>query len=105
MGGGLRLRRTDGAGRGDEGGQQADINVTDPKTGGEERQVHEVDGRRRWFEWGRSKTMHLQTKDPLSKAQKDREERYGSTRSSMGRCPDDTSVDGGVTAAQGCGSG
>ena len=53
------------------------IYVIDP-TGGEARQVTKLDDGVDGFEWGPdSKTIAFTTKDPLSKAQKDREERYG----------------------------
>jgi dipeptidyl aminopeptidase/acylaminoacyl peptidase len=53
------------------------IYVIDP-TGGEARQVTKLDDGVDGFEWAPdSKTIAFTTKDPLSKAQKDREERYG----------------------------
>src|SRR5580704_6513495 len=53
------------------------IYVIDP-TGGEARQVTKLDEGVDGFEWAPdSKTIAFTTKDPLSKAQKDREERYG----------------------------
>jgi dipeptidyl aminopeptidase/acylaminoacyl peptidase len=53
------------------------IYVIDP-TGGEARQVTKLDDGVDGFEWGPdSKTIAFTTKDPLSKAQKDRVERYG----------------------------
>src|SRR3984893_6000406 len=53
------------------------IYVIDPM-GGEARQVTKVDDGVDGFEWGPdSKTIAFTTKDPLSKAQKDRVERYG----------------------------
>jgi dipeptidyl aminopeptidase/acylaminoacyl peptidase len=53
------------------------IYVIDPM-GGEARQVTKLDDGVDGFEWGPdSKTIAFTTKDPLSKAQKDRAERYG----------------------------
>ncbi len=53
------------------------IYVIDP-TGGEARQVTKLDDGVDGFEWAPdSKTIAFTTKDPLSKAQKDRAERYG----------------------------
>jgi dipeptidyl aminopeptidase/acylaminoacyl peptidase len=53
------------------------IYVIDP-TGGEARQVTKLDDGVDGFEWAPdSKTIAFTTKDPLSKAQKDRMERYG----------------------------
>jgi dipeptidyl aminopeptidase/acylaminoacyl peptidase len=53
------------------------IYVIDP-TGGEARQVTKLDDGVDGFEWASdSKTIAFTTKDPLSKAQKDRVERYG----------------------------
>jgi dipeptidyl aminopeptidase/acylaminoacyl peptidase len=53
------------------------IYVIDP-TGGEARQVTKLDDGVDGFEWAPdSKTIAFTTKDPLSKAQKDRVERYG----------------------------
>jgi dipeptidyl aminopeptidase/acylaminoacyl peptidase len=53
------------------------IYVIDPM-GGEARQVTKLDDGVDGFEWGPdSKTIAFTTKDPLSKAQKDRVERYG----------------------------
>jgi dipeptidyl aminopeptidase/acylaminoacyl peptidase len=53
------------------------IYVIDP-TGGEARQVTKLDDGVDAFEWAPdSKTIAFTTKDPLSKAQKDRVERYG----------------------------
>jgi len=53
------------------------IYVIDP-TGGEARQVTKLEDGVDGFEWGPdSKTIAFTTKDPLSKAQKDRVERYG----------------------------
>jgi dipeptidyl aminopeptidase/acylaminoacyl peptidase len=53
------------------------IYVIDP-TGGEARQVTKLDDGVDGFEWAPdSKTMAFTTKDPLSKAEKDRVERYG----------------------------
>ena len=53
------------------------IYVIDP-SGGEARQVTKLDEGVDGFEWGPdSKTIAFTTKDPLSKAQKDRVERYG----------------------------
>jgi dipeptidyl aminopeptidase/acylaminoacyl peptidase len=53
------------------------IYVIDP-TGGEARQVTKLDDGVDGYEWGPdSKTIAFTTKDPLSKAQKDRAERYG----------------------------
>ena len=53
------------------------IYVIDP-TGGEARQVTKLDEGVDGFEWGPdSKTIAFTTKDPQSKAQKDRVERYG----------------------------
>jgi Tol biopolymer transport system component len=53
------------------------IYVIDP-TGGEARQVTKLDDGEDGFEWAPdSKTIAFTTKDPLSKAQKDRVERYG----------------------------
>jgi dipeptidyl aminopeptidase/acylaminoacyl peptidase len=53
------------------------IYVIDP-TGGEARQVTKLEDGIDGFEWARdSKTIAFTTKDPLSKAQKDRVERYG----------------------------
>jgi dipeptidyl aminopeptidase/acylaminoacyl peptidase len=53
------------------------IYVIDPM-GGEARQVTKLDDGVDGFEWGPdSKTIGFTTKDPLSKAQKDRVERYG----------------------------
>jgi dipeptidyl aminopeptidase/acylaminoacyl peptidase len=68
----------------DRPGQVADtkadtrqIYVIDP-TGGEARQVTKLEDGVDGFEWGLdSKTIAFTTKDPLSKAQKDRVERYG----------------------------
>ena len=63
-------------GSGDEGGH-AQIYVIDPM-GGEARQVTKLDDGVDGFEWAPdSKTIAFTTKDPLSKAQKDRVERYG----------------------------
>ncbi len=53
------------------------IYVIDP-TGGEARQVTKLDDGVNGYEWAPdSKTIAFTTKDPLSKAQKDRVERYG----------------------------
>jgi dipeptidyl aminopeptidase/acylaminoacyl peptidase len=53
------------------------VYVIDPM-GGEARQVTKLDDGVDGFEWGPdSKTLAFTTKDPLSKAQKDRAERYG----------------------------
>ena len=68
----------------DRPGQVADtkadtrqIYIIDP-SGGEARQVTKLDDGVDGYEWGPdSKTIAFTTKDPLSKAQKDRVERYG----------------------------
>jgi dipeptidyl aminopeptidase/acylaminoacyl peptidase len=53
------------------------VYIIDPM-GGEARQVTKLDDGVDGFEWGPdSKTLGFTTKDPLSKAQKDRAERYG----------------------------
>jgi dipeptidyl aminopeptidase/acylaminoacyl peptidase len=58
-------------------GDSRQIYVIDPM-GGEARQVTKLDEGVDGYEWGPdSKTIAFTTKDPLSKAQKDRVERYG----------------------------